>query len=81
MRDRDSAATLSSRKEQHQKQDRQDRRRRHGRADKCLSGLGLAQHVGQGPRAASIAKSFIAWEFARAVCAALRRSAPERGHG
>jgi hypothetical protein len=81
MRDRDSAAALRSRKEQHQKQDKQDRRRRHGRADKRLCGLALTQHAVQGKRAASIAKSFIAREFARAVYAALRRSASERCHG
>lgn len=60
---------------------KQDRRGRHGRGDKCLSGLGLSRHAAPNRRAVASCKLLIALAFARAVRDGLPRSAlePRRG--
>ncbi len=55
---------------------RQDRRRRHGRGDKCLSGLGLSRHAGNGSRAVASCKWLSALAFVRAVRAGARPTSP-----
>lgn len=81
MRSPDISAALRLRKRQQQNHDRQDRRGRHGRGDKCLSVFDLRWHAGQDLRAVTCAKSFFVRAILRAVRVAIRRNTTEPQHG